>query len=113
MKILPPPAWRLLPRSAAALALLLLTAALARAASPEFDAWADQFAARWARLNPQDATRAQYFSGAEQDAIDRELGLSGTYSAEFGVKAAQVRAAVAREGLAALQGFPAAGLRRM
>jgi uncharacterized protein (DUF885 family) len=38
-----------------------------------FDKWADRFADDWVRLNPQLATSTQYFSGAEQDALDRQL----------------------------------------
>ena len=38
-----------------------------------FDKWADQFAQEWVRGNPQFATATQYFSGAEQDALDRQL----------------------------------------
>ena len=38
-----------------------------------FDAWADKFAEDWVRLNPQMATSTQYFSGAEQAALDRQL----------------------------------------
>ncbi|MFL6674360.1 MAG: DUF885 domain-containing protein [Massilia sp.] len=38
-----------------------------------FDAWADRFADDWVRLNPQLATTTQYFTGAEQDALDRRL----------------------------------------
>jgi uncharacterized protein (DUF885 family) len=90
-------------------ALLSLLAAPLRAA-PTFDQWADGFAAQWVRLNPQFATRTQYFSGREQDAIDRQLTLGGAFGQTFGVKAAQQRAALAREGLAALAGFPDASL---
>src|SRR6476661_5455195 len=38
-----------------------------------FDAGADRFAADWVRANPQLATSTQYFEGAEQDALDRQL----------------------------------------
>jgi len=38
-----------------------------------FDKWADQFAQEWVRGNPQFATATQYFGGAEQDALDRQL----------------------------------------
>jgi uncharacterized protein (DUF885 family) len=38
-----------------------------------FDKWADSFAEDWVRLNPQLATSTQYFSGAEQAKLDREL----------------------------------------
>ena len=50
-------------------------ATLAAAVKPNaaFDKWADQFAQEWVRGNPQFATATQYFSGAEQDALDRQL----------------------------------------
>jgi uncharacterized protein (DUF885 family) len=38
-----------------------------------FNVWADKFAADWVRLSPELATATQYFSGAEQDALDRQL----------------------------------------
>ena len=38
-----------------------------------FDAWSDRFAADWVRRNPQAATSTQYFAGAEQEALDRQL----------------------------------------
>jgi uncharacterized protein (DUF885 family) len=85
-------------------------AGLAHAANAEFDRWADDFAARWVRGNPQLATRTQYFSGAEQDALDRQLALSGSFGGTIGVKAAEAEAALAREGLAAMDRFPAATL---
>jgi uncharacterized protein (DUF885 family) len=86
---------------------LTFAAGLARAATPTFDAWADDFAARWVALNPQFATRAQYFSGAEQDALDRQLILGGAFGQTYGVKAAQAGAALAREGLADLARYAA------
>ena len=91
-------------------ALLSLLTAPLRAAVPTFDQWADDFAAQWVRLNPQFATRTQYFTGAEQDKIDRQLTLGGAFGQTFGVKAAQERAALAKQGLAALAGFPDASL---
>ncbi|MDB5906383.1 MAG: hypothetical protein JWP34_497 [Massilia sp.] len=50
-------------------------AAAARADKPDaaFATWADRFAADAVRSDPQLATRTQYFSGAEQDALDRQL----------------------------------------
>ncbi|QOY93027.1 DUF885 domain-containing protein [Massilia sp. UMI-21] len=50
-------------------------AAHAVAAKPNkaFDTWAEQFAEDWVRMNPQLATATQYFSGAEQARLDREL----------------------------------------
>ncbi len=85
-------------------------AALAHATNAAFDTWADDFAARYVRQNPQLATRSQYFSGAEQDALDRQLTLSGSYGGTIGVKASQEAAALAREGLAGLNKFPEASL---
>jgi uncharacterized protein (DUF885 family) len=38
-----------------------------------FDTWADRFAEDWVRANPQLATSTQYFEGAEQEALDRQL----------------------------------------
>lgn len=49
------------------------TAAPAAPADATFAAWSDRFAADWVRANPQLATSTQYFSGAEQDALDRQL----------------------------------------
>jgi uncharacterized protein (DUF885 family) len=50
-------------------------AAATQAVKPNaaFDKWADKFAEDWVRLNPQLATSTQYFSGAEQAALDRQL----------------------------------------
>ena len=50
-------------------------AAQAAAVQPykAFDSWADKFAEDWVRLSPQLATTTQYFSGAEQARLDREL----------------------------------------
>ena len=48
----------------AVLLTFIAAAGLARATNAEFDTWADDFAARWVRQNPQVATRAQYFSRA-------------------------------------------------
>ena len=91
-------------------ALLSLVVSPLRAAAPSFDQWAEQFAAQWVKQNPQFATRAQYFTGAEQDALDRQLTLGGAFGQTFGVKAAQQRAALARQGLAALAAYPEATL---
>jgi len=91
-------------------ALCLLTLPALRAVEAGFDAWADDFSVRWVRLNPQLATRAQYFSGAEQDALDRQLTLSGSFGGTIGVREAEVAAALAREGLVELNKFPAASL---
>lgn len=91
-------------------ALLAILASPLRAAAPSFDQWANDFAAQWVRLNPQLATRTQYFRGGEQDAMDRQLSLGGAFGGSYGVKAAQHRAEIARQGLAALAAFPDASL---
>ena len=57
-------------RSASLLAGLALSFGVA--ASP-FDDWADKLANERMRLDPQQATQKQYFSGAEQDQLDRKL----------------------------------------
>ena len=56
-------------------AALAAPAAKAAAAKPNkaFDTWAEKFAEDWVRLNPQMATSTQYFGGAEQAKLDREL----------------------------------------
>lgn len=84
--------------------------ALAHAAEANFDTWAEDFTARWVRQNPQLATRAQYFSGAEQDALDRQLNLAGSFGGTIGVRSAQEAARLAREGLAELDRIPASSL---
>ena len=86
--------------------LCLFSAAGVRAAAPAFDSWADGFAAEWVRLNPQLATRTQYFSGAEQNAIDRQLVVGHAYGGTYGAKAAQKAAELARRGLEELARFP-------
>ena len=47
--------------------------AAASKANAAFDKWSDTFAQQMVRLSPEFATSAQYFSGAEQDALDRQL----------------------------------------
>jgi uncharacterized protein (DUF885 family) len=73
------------------------------AASPAFGPWAEGFAADWMRLSPERATMAQYFTGAEQAALDREL----TPQTEAPRERQRV---LARSGLAALARFEAGPL---
>lgn len=83
-----------------AAASLVLGALLPARAVPSaaFDRWADAFSADWVRADPATATATQYFTGAEQDALDRQLTpISQAYRAE--------RVARAKAGLAALAGF--------
>ena len=69
----------------------------------DFDAWAEAFAAEWVRLSPERATITQYFDGAEQVALDRQLSSRGP---------AQRRRQreLARQGLERLTRFEAATL---
>jgi uncharacterized protein (DUF885 family) len=97
-------------------ALVLVTGALGTAwaglgsgcavfepADNAFDTWAERFSADWVRLSPERATFTQYFSGAEQAALDSRL------SPQTLGHRARVRE-VAREGLAQLGRFDAATL---
>ena len=82
------------------------------AAVPEsFDIFTDELAAQWMRANPIAATTQQYFSGEEQDAVDRELTAQ---DAQFGMPldAAALSAFVARArgGLVRLKNYPPAQL---
>ena len=54
-------------------AVVLCSFAAAVHANPAFDTWADAFAVDWVRLSPERATATQYFSGSEQDTLDRLL----------------------------------------
>lgn len=100
----------LLPTLTLALALAALLAPLgasaqnpAAAANPGFDAWSESFAADWVRLSPERATMSQYFSGAEQAALERQLSpLTPERRAQ--------QAKLAREGLARLAGYEAGPL---
>ena len=78
---------------------------LATASSPSFDEWADTFTREWGRTSPQLATRTQYFTGDEQDALDRQLSMVGEYGESYGAATVRKRAALAREGLAQLAMF--------
>ncbi len=68
-----------------------------------FDKWSDAFAADWVRLSPERATSAQYFSGAEQQALDRLLS-PGTREQRAKFQA------MARTGLMKLKSFLAGPL---
>lgn len=80
-------------------------AAAAPAVKPNkaFDAWADRFAEDWVRANPQEATSTQYFTGAEQDALDRQL-------TPLTRAQRQKRIALAKTGVARLDKFLAGPL---
>lgn len=70
---------------------------------PAFDKWADGFAADWVRLSPQRATADQYFGGAEQQALDRQLApITPAHRARY--------TALAKAGVARLDRFLAGSL---
>jgi uncharacterized protein (DUF885 family) len=82
---------------------LLLAAPPLAAANQAFNQWADGFSAEWMRGNPNGATASQYFSGPEQDALDRQLTpITKEYRA--------ARVALARRGLGELNQFDRAQL---
>lgn len=57
--------------------IVVLFCPAAALAQGNFDTFADATAATWMREDPQGATRLQYFTGAEQDALDRRLVATG------------------------------------
>jgi uncharacterized protein (DUF885 family) len=79
------------------LTLLAFTAVSAVAADKNFDTWADALTAETMRASPNGATSAQFFSGAEQDALDRQLTpVTKAYQAERVAKAKAALAELAR-----------------
>lgn len=54
-------------------AFLLSLSSLALPANDSFEIWIERFADDWIRHDPAGATASQYFSGAEQDRLDRML----------------------------------------
>lgn len=59
------------------LAAALCLCALAAHAATSFDAWSERLADDWMRLSPEFSSMSRYFSGPEQDALDRELSAAG------------------------------------
>ena len=78
--------------------------------TPAFDAWAARFAADWMRLSPLTSTMSQYFSGDEQDALDRQLTMVGNYYLPYGAKASAAVSDLARRGLKELETYARAPL---
>jgi uncharacterized protein (DUF885 family) len=76
-----------------------------------FDHFAEGFAAEWMRANPLAATSAQYFSGEEQDELDRELiAVDGQNGMPLRAVDLGAYIARARRGLDRLKRFPRAAL---
>lgn len=68
-----------------------------------FDTWAEAYAADWVRLSAERATVTQYFSGAEQAALERQL------TPQTPERRARSRT-LAQAGLTRLQAFEASAL---
>ena len=76
-----------------------------------FDEFTDDLAAQWMRANPVAATTQQYFSGAEQDALDRQLtAIDAQYGIPLQASARAALVARARAGLKRLSSFTRAKL---
>jgi len=76
------------------------------ASAPSFDHFAEQLAADWERADPIAATSDQYFSGAEQDALDRQLTAKDFQSGvPLGSEARARYVERARNGLAGLHRY--------
>ncbi len=85
------------------IALLSITVQPCLAAASDFDDFCDSFSAAWVRADPQLATSLHYFSGAEQESLDRRL-------TPITREARAARVEVARRGLAELRRFDRARL---
>jgi len=91
-------AWATLSSSARMWLLIAGLSAMAHGAELSFDGWVDAFSAEWVRGDPTTATTTQYFEGAEQDSLDRQLTpVTKQYR--------EARVALARRGLAELGKF--------
>ncbi len=86
-----------------ALATALLLAASLPGQTPNIDDFFRDFTATWVRGNPNLATSARYFTGEEQDRLERELTPQT-------VAYRRARIALAKQGLAQLQKFDRAKL---
>jgi uncharacterized protein (DUF885 family) len=96
--------------SAAMLFTLALGATAVAKNQEPFDVFAARAAAEWVRGNPQLATMTQYFSGSEQDALDRKLIAFNRIGLPIEPAARQARVAQAKKILAQLAGYDRAKL---
>lgn len=79
------------------LGLLVIPASALFATNPAFDTWADALTTETIRASPTGATITQFFTGAEQDALDRQLTpITPAYRAERMAKAQAARAQLAK-----------------
>lgn len=85
-------------RPLAAFLLFAVGLVLPLSAAESFDVWLNRFTDDWVRADPDTATQAQYFTGTEQDALDRQL-------TPITREARAARVARAQQGLAQLARF--------
>ena len=79
------------------LSLLVIPASALFATNPAFDTWADALTTETIRASPTGATITQFFTGTEQDALDRQLTpITPAYRAERMAKAQAARAQLAK-----------------
>ena len=79
------------------LGLLVIPASALFATNPAFDTWADALTTETMRASPTGATITQFFTGAEQDALDRQLTpITPAYRAERVAKAQAALAQLAK-----------------
>ena len=90
-------------RLSVALAFIAVSLPKGFAADAAFDQWAERYSADLMRANPTVATIQQYFSGSEQDELDRQLTPNTK-------EARAARLAQAKRGLAELARFDRAKL---
>lgn len=81
----------------------LFSTTVLHAATDDIDRFFDEFTDRWVALNPNLATSSGYFTGAQQEALERQLT---PLTRDFRLQLH----ALAREGLDTLQGFDRAQL---
>jgi uncharacterized protein (DUF885 family) len=98
-------------RSTVGLIISLGLAAWSARAQETFDAFTERAAAEWVRGNPSQATVIQYFSGPEQDALDRQLIASqGVTGLPLDPAARAAKVALAKQILAQLATYDRATL---
>jgi len=96
-----------------AFSLLVLSFAPVGAATAtgDFDQFVETFANQWMQADPSSATASQYFDGAEQDALDRQLTAKDTqYNTPLEAGALQRWVERAKAGLIRLRTFDPATL---
>ena len=86
-----------------ALAIIGAGAVSGQKSSATIDDFFREFTDEWIRINPNLATSLRYFTGAEQDVLERQL-------TPLTIASARQRLQLARKGLAELRKFDRAGM---